>query len=483
MRPYILKVVLGLMPLFLLAGSSIAQSVFDPNDVNQEYNRRNPPAVPTTNVPEKWVKTSRMTWNTASYKCYIYKGMPFRLRFPKTYVAGNGKTYPLYLFYHGKGERGSVYDNEYQLYHGGSWHSSNVDMGNFDGFLLYPQSQDANGIFTTADITNIVDLIENFLVPEVQVDPFRIIANGLSVGGGEVWGSFIGWQKYFAAFLPISAAEYRYGPYIVQNKWTPIWLFQGALDNNPAPVQAHTIVAQAQNAGANLIYTEYPDRGHDCWNNAWLEPNYFPYMRKAYKSNPWPDGGRTEFCPDETVNITIGVAPGMNEYQWKKDDEVIPNSNSNTIVARSLGKYYCKVRLGTIWSEWSPIPVELKTKTSTVSPDPQLATFSSKVLPAPDGSTQVQLMVPNNYAAYKWTRVGSSTSLSTTNTYTASPGSYQVTVQENFGCTSTASNPFTEVNANGPNKPDAVKGRQMLRTRLPILKFIWPPNREGLINL
>ena len=474
MRPYILKVVLGLMP-FLLAGYSSIAQVFDPSDVNQEYDSRNPPTQPALGQPGKWVKTSRLTsWSTSSYKCYIYNGIPFRLKFPKTYVAGNGKKYPLYLFFHGAGEKGSIYDNEYQLLHGGQWHATNVDYGSFDGFLLYPQS--SSGVFSSADKATLIDLIENFLVPQVQVDPFRIIVNGLSVGGSEVWDSFIGFQKYFAAFLPISDAEYKYGPYIVQNKWTPIWLFQGALDNNPPPVQARTIVGQAQSAGANLTYTEYPDRGHDCWNNAWLEPNYFPYLQKAYKSNPWPDAGRTEFCPGENVNITLGVAPGMDGYQWRQgdtDDGIIPNSNQNTIVATSLGKYYCKVRIGTIWSDWSPIPVELKTKTVTVSPDPQLASFSSKVLPAPDGSTQVQLMVPNNYASYKWTRVGSSDPLSTINTYTASPGSYQVTVQENFGCTSTASNPFTVVNANGPNKPDAVKGLVASKLSKTSLKLNW----------
>jgi len=463
------------MPLFLLAGySSIAQSVFNPNDVNQEYDRRNPPTVPADGQPAKWVKTSRMSWSTSSFKCYIYNGIPFRLKFPKTYVAGNGKKYPLYLFFHGAGEKGSIYDNEYQLLNGGQWHASNVDYGSFDGFLLYPQSP--SGVFSSADKATLIDLIENFLVPQVQVDQFRVVVNGLSVGGSEVWDSFIGFQKYFAAFLPISDAEYKYGPYIVQNKWTPIWLFQGALDNNPPPVQARTIVNQAQNAGANLTYTEYPDRGHDCWNNAWLESNYFPYLRKAYKSNPWPDAGRTDFCPGENVNITLGVAPGMDGYQWRKgdtDDGIIPNSNSNTIVATSLGKYYCKVRIGTIWSDWSPIPVELKTKTVTVSPDPQLASFNSKVLPAPDGTTTVQLMVPNNYASYKWTRVGSSDPLSTTNTYTASPGSYQITVQENFGCTSTASNPFTVVNANGPNKPDAVKGLVASKLSKTSLKLYW----------
>lgn len=471
MRPFLLKVALGLMSLLLLDSYSSISQVFNPNDVNVEYDPQNPPVQPPDGQPGKWVKTSRLNWNTSSFKCYIYKGIAFRLKYPKTYVPGNGQKYPLFLFFHGVGERGSIYDNEYQLYHGGQVHMNKVDAGTYDGFLLYPQS--VSGYFTGTEEQTLVELIQNVLVPQVQVDPFRVSVDGLSAGGAESWDCLMYYAKNFAAILPISDAEYKYEPYIVQNKWTPIWLFQGALDNNPPPVRARILQSTAIEAGANFTYTEYPDRGHNCWYQAWAEPNYDAFISNAYKSNPWPDSGRTEFCPGENVNIRIGVAAGMDGYQWKKGDDIIAGANSNTIVATSLGTYYAKVRLGSTWSEWSPIPVVLKTKSVTTSPDPQLATFSSKVLPAPDGSTQVQLMVPNNYASYKWTAAGSNTTLGTNNTFMASPGSYQVTVTENFGCTSTPSNPFTVINANGPNKPDAVKGLVVSKLSKTSLKLYW----------
>lgn len=471
MRPFVLKVALGLMSILLLNSYSSIGQVFNPNDVNQEYDPQNPPVQPPDGQPGKWVKTSRLNWNTSSFKCYIYKGIAFRLKYPKTFVPGNGQKYPLFLFFHGVGERGSIYDNEYQLYHGGQVHMNKVDGGTYDGFLLYPQS--VSGYFTGTEEQTLVELIQQVLVPQAQVDPFRVSVDGLSAGGAESWDCLMYYAKSFAAFLPISDAEYKYEPYIVQNKWSPIWLFQGALDNNPPPVRARILQSTAIEAGANFTYTEYPDRGHGCWYQAWAEPNYDAFIRNAYKSNPWPDSGRTEFCPGEPVNVTIGVAAGMDGYQWKKDNDIIPDANTNTIVATSLGTYYAKVRLGSTWSEWSPMPVVLKTKSVTVSPDPQLATFSSKVLPAPDGSTQVQLMAPNGYAQYQWTQVGSNTTLSTTNTYMASPGSYQVTVTENFGCTSTPSNPFTVINANGPNKPDAVKGLVVTKLSKTSLKLYW----------
>src|SRR5206468_356495 len=90
----------------------------------------------------KWMRTRRMGWNTNSFKAYIYKGSQFRLKFPKSYnpAATNGKTYPVYVFFHGLLEAGDVYDNEMQLYNGGYTFSQAVDNGNFDGYLLYMQS-------------------------------------------------------------------------------------------------------------------------------------------------------------------------------------------------------------------------------------------------------------------------------------------------------------------------------------------------------
>ena len=196
-------------------GIANAQTVFNPNDVNVEYNAQNPPVQPTTG-PGKWVKTSRMSWNTSGYKCYIYKGIAFRLKYPKTYVPGNGVKYPLFLFFHGAGESGSIYDNEYQLYHGGFLHAAAVDNNQFDGFLLYPQC--TNSLFSIAEVDNIMELIEQYLIPEVQVDPFRVTVDGLSGGGGSTWRVFIGNRKLFPAGLPISSAESNHSAFVKTSK-------------------------------------------------------------------------------------------------------------------------------------------------------------------------------------------------------------------------------------------------------------------------
>lgn len=63
--------------------NSNAQSVLNPADSVVTYNSAKPPAQPTYGQIGKWVRTKRLSWNTDSYKAYIYKGCAFRLKFSK----------------------------------------------------------------------------------------------------------------------------------------------------------------------------------------------------------------------------------------------------------------------------------------------------------------------------------------------------------------------------------------------------------------
>jgi len=123
-------------------------NVFDPADPIINYNSSAPAGSqqnPSTNWGniQKWVVTPRFTWDSAYYKAYHFNGMSFRLMFPKTYQhnVNDGKKYPVMLFLHGAGEKGTIYDNELQLLHGGQLFMNRVNSAQFDGFLLYPQNK------------------------------------------------------------------------------------------------------------------------------------------------------------------------------------------------------------------------------------------------------------------------------------------------------------------------------------------------------
>lgn len=459
MKTFTLKsLILGFL-LFFLGGYSIGQTgILNPNDPIVVYNPSSPPSTPPANTLAKWVKTNRFTWNTSSFKCYYYNGIAFRLRFPNSYsTAPAGTKFPLYLFFAGIGERGTIYDNEFQLYHGGQKHMDAVNANKYDGFLLYPQTSSASGGWSTNQLDVIANLIQNFLIPQVNVDPFRISVNGLSGGGGATWSFMARYPKLAAGTLPMSAAAIQNINDVPNILFNQIWITNGGLDRAPSPYTVDQVLNAALNAGVNIRHTLYPTLGHGVWNTFWGEPDYFPFMMQAHKANPWPLFGRTEFCPGDNINVTIGVTAGFDGYEWKKNGVLINGASSNSIQATSVGVYECRIKRGTEWSVWSPKPVEIKYKGTTISPDIKVSGMNSNVIPSLDGRTSVDLEVPSGYTSYVWQKLNPTLSLPTSGNvhYGATPGVYQVKVSEQYGCSSNFSNPFTVIDANGPNSPSA----------------------------
>ncbi|WP_153801047.1 fibronectin type III domain-containing protein [Foetidibacter luteolus] len=473
----------AMMLFFALAGLQSTQAqtgVLDPADNIVVYNPDAPPANPAFGTMAKWVKTNRLGWNTSSFKSYFYKGVAFRLKFPKTYQhnVNDGKKYPVFVFFHGRGEKGTIYDNEYQLYHGGELHMNAVDNGLFDGFLLYPQSQ-TDG-WSSQSIIN--EIIQNYLVPQVKADPWRVYVNGLSAGGEATWKYMVQFPKFTTACLPISNTNFDYLAALQQFKFTPTWQFQGGVDAAPAPGYTKQLGDSILAAGGNYKVTVYPDQGHGCWYSAWNEADYFPFMVRAYKSNPWVLGGRTEFCPGDPINITVGVTPGFDAYEWRKDG-VLMSETSNAITVTAIGTYECRIKNGANWSEWSRIPVIIKLKQATLSPDIQLTAGSSAVLPVLDGSEGVKLEVPAGYTSYLWRKKDSATTLSTTRFLTATaPGKYEVKVTEQYGCYSSFSNPFTVVDGNAANGPTAPTSLTVTPAGITSASLAWAQDAAPVFN-
>jgi len=465
---------------FLFSNTLNAQSVLDPNDPVITYNAATPPTQPVWGEIGKWVRRKRLNWNTDGFKCYIYKNMAFRLKFPKSYnpTANDGKKYPMLVFFHGLGEGGTIYDNEYQLYHGGQFFNNSVNNGTFDGFILTGQSAS----FWGGDHWNYIRDIIDYMVVNNKLDPFQIANNGLSAGGNACWNSIASTPTYYTATLPMCGIEVSFANSTLINniKYKPIWYFQGALDGSPTAYTAKYVRDQFLAAGANFNYKEYPTLAHGIWNTVWAEPDFFPFINRSYGSNPWPLNGKSQFCPGETINTTIGLAPGFDQYEWRKNGVLIAGATGNTIQVSGtggIGVYSARIRKGSVWSEWSRTPVEIKVKEPTVPPTIAVSGLMSKVLPPLDDNTGVTLRVPENYISYQWEKVGNSTSLGNTNTlYATSPGDYRVKVSEPFGCASEFSSSFTVIDANGPNKPDPAINLIITPFSKTSLKLDWSDN-------
>ena len=442
-----------------------AQSILAPGDSVYTYSSTatkgspNNPNQPAANTIGKWVRTVRMSWNTNQWKCYIYNGMPFRLIFPKSYnpTVNDGKKYPLLVFYHGAGEAGAITDNELSLAHGGQTvFQANVNSGVWDGYILVPQDQ--NGAWDPSQLTY-VKQITDYMITNNKLDPFRIVANGLSAGGSAAWQSLQAYPQVFSG-APIFSSNTQNNisaTNLPKTKFLPIWDFQGGLDSWPDPNDAGIVNQGMINAGAQYKYTLYPDLGHGTWDRGWAEPDFWPFCNRIYASNPWPLHGQMAFCPGVPVQDTLGVGPGFDAYQWRKNGTLL-SATSNQIIVNDYGTYDCRVQRNGVWSDWSHTPVVIAVKQPTITPPITVAGLASNVIPALD-NPGVTLQLPAGYATYVWQKVGNNTTLSTTNTLAVTtPGQYIAEVTETGGCSATFGSPFTVIDAHGPNPPDPASG-------------------------
>lgn len=470
-----------------ILNTTIAQpNILNPNDPDVVFTSSNQPALPTWGVMSKWGHTNRLSWNPFNYgyKSYYFKGMAFRLKFPKTYQhnLADGKTYPAILFFHGLGEPGPVYDNEFHLVHGGQYHAEKVNDGTFDGFMIYPQSQAG---YLQSYFPVMRDLLDS-LVKYVKLDIDKVHVGGLSSGGQAVW-DFAQQQQYAklaCALEPISAAQYEDVNYFASHISLPIFVANGGQDVAPYPSTVTDIINSYKNLGGNIIQGYYPDQGHGAWNSFWTDSRYWPFINAQHKANPLVYFQHDEFCPNEAVNAKLGLQAGFYAYEWQKDGNTIGGATTNILNVNEYGTYRARFRrtATSAWSAWSPNPAVISQNTGTVSPNIAINGLWSNVLPAPDGRTTVPLMVPANYYTYEWRRVSDNALVSNASTYNAPVGQYRIKVTEQFGCGSDFSGIYTVVPAAGTNLPDAASSVSAIAMSNSSVQLDWNDNPSPAFN-
>src|SRR5260221_4951711 len=490
------KALTVILALIVFTATVSGQSILNPADSVYTYNANAAAGTPThPNGPAygtigKWIRTVRMSWNTNQWKAYIINGIPFRLKFPKSYnpTANDGKKYPMLIFWHGAGEVGSSTDNELSLANGGQFFTNSVNNGLFDGYILILQAP-ANGWDNSwlDDAKVVID----YMIPNNKLDPFRIGSNGLSAGGEGSWAMQLRWPQYVADNLPMSGINLGESNINAINlfKFTRTWDFQGGLDTSPDPNTAGQVAQAIWAAAGNYKYTIYPTLGHGTWNTVWADPNFWPFVDSSYMADPWTLYGQTAFCPGATINVTIGVAPNMDAYQWRKDG-VLLSAATNSINATVLGTYDCRVQRNGVWSDWSHRPVVISTKQPTVTPPITVSGIMSDAIPDGAGKTYVNLQVPDSgYNSYTWKKVGSSAVVDTNRIFKATQaGQYIVSVTQPLGCSSIYSAPFTVINAAGPNAPSPAAGLLATSLSFTQVQLNWtrnpnPVNHEAAFEI
>ncbi len=250
-----------------------------------------------------------LDWDTSPYKSYRFtrpdkEWINFRLLFPNGYDSAANKEvkYPLVLVLHGAGESGRmewnnttklnkaypegdarIDNNDHHLFFGGRQHLNAVKNGQLDAFVLFPQNFYGSWIRGNGDagsglhreLARALELVE-YLVQNLKIDPDRIVIEGLSNGAAGAWNAVYNRPDLFAGLIPMSAhGDPEMASAIAP---VPIWVFQGGTDTNPSPHITEKTVNAVKNAGGKIKYTLYPETGHNTWNKAFQEPEFFKWI-------------------------------------------------------------------------------------------------------------------------------------------------------------------------------------------------------------
>ena len=204
----------------------------------------------------------------------------YLLYLPETYGQERRQRWPLVLFLHGAGERGT--DLEQVKKHGPP---KLVAAGQSFPFILVSPQCPANQWWPPEVLSALLDEV----VEKYAVDQNRIYVTGLSMGGFGTWALAAQQPDRLAAIAPICGGG---DPRIVPRlKDLPVWAFHGALDTTVPPAQSQALVDALRAAGGNVRFTLYDDAAHDAWTRTYADPKFFEWLlHQQRRTRHWYDG-------------------------------------------------------------------------------------------------------------------------------------------------------------------------------------------------
>jgi len=224
---------------------------------------------------------------------YVEKGdtLSYRMLFPD---ANRQTKYPLVIFLHGSGERGS--DNDAQLKWGVMNFATDQNMLEHPAIVIAPQcperetwssvtfDKDRKGMTLNAEPSKSMRLLIGLvrqLETTMPVDTNRIYITGLSMGGFGTYDALERYPKLFAAAVPVCGAGDTSRAASIAH--VPMWIYQGAEDPAVNPSYGQAMFEALINAGAHPGFTQYPEVGHFSWLGAYSDPLMMVWMFRQHK--------------------------------------------------------------------------------------------------------------------------------------------------------------------------------------------------------
>jgi predicted esterase len=185
---------------------------------------------------------------------------------PIGYEQDTLKKWPLLIFLHGSGQRGS--DLEKVKVHGPPML---IDKGKEFPFMVISPQAGPRGWNTDLLYSMILDFIKNN-----RVDQERIYLTGLSMGGRGTWALAQAHPELFAAIVPICG--YADTSEAWKLRHMPVWCFHGEKDHIVPISTSQNMVKALENLNAPVKFTVYPEEYHESWIKAYNDPKLYEWL-------------------------------------------------------------------------------------------------------------------------------------------------------------------------------------------------------------
>lgn len=206
------------------------------------------------------------------------------------------RKWPVILFLHGAGERGTDGRAETKV---GIGHAIREHAQDFPFIVVMPQCP-KNQVWTDAKMQELALAALDREVRELSGDPERIYLTGISMGGYGTWELAANYPRRFAAYVPVCGGIH--GPKefpemtvtLARNRSNdpyaetanrvgkvPVWIFHGDSDDTVPVEESRNMNAALHSVGGDVRYTEYPATGHFL-EKAYSEPGLWKWLLQQH---------------------------------------------------------------------------------------------------------------------------------------------------------------------------------------------------------
>lgn len=232
-------------------------------------------------------RTEAREWKSAD-------GKTFRYRWHEPKSPETEKGYPLIVFMHGVGERGTnnvsqlkwcvrdIFDymekrGEEFFFVAGQVPDPQQWVDYRRGSLAHTMSERPSETMGLQ-----ISFLEELFAKKPGIDRSRVYVCGLSMGGFGTWDILCRRPEWFAAAMPVC------GGVDLSQLWKlreiPIWIHHGDKDTTVPFVRSRQATATLWACNGNVKYTEYPNCGHGSWGPAFKDERHLDWLLSQKKS-------------------------------------------------------------------------------------------------------------------------------------------------------------------------------------------------------